>query len=240
MDNKNKKKKKYFLIVLLYWFLIIIAILFLRSRHNGLEVKPKFNGVEEPVQTFDYIKPSYEIKKVHFEEETYEKYQEEKSRTLSKGRVMIPSVGIDLGVYEGLNEIHINIGAAEQEPRDIVKVGEIGNYILTSHSSNSRRRALFTPLRHFERGNNIFVTDEENLYVYKSFNVDIINVNETTYPLEKNYHKPIITLYTCYSVWYKYPEDRVVVQGELTHKIPLSEINEKDFEEIVKHLDKSI
>lgn len=228
-----KKLGKIFLslgiiLLILYFLQGYIAQFYL----DYIKPKPVYNGVDEIIPSVDYIEPSYEISDNYFDVRKLQEVSKYKKYALSKGRVIIPSVDIDLNIYEGVKDEILYIGAGEQEPRSIVKAGEIGNYILASHSTSYNRKWMFTPLRNVKIGDKVYITDETKLYVYDIKQTDIYHVSDTT-PLNREYIKAKITLYTCYSLEYASPDDRFVASGELLGYYNLDELSEKQFNEIL-------
>lgn len=127
------------------------------------------------------------------------------------GQVSIPSVGINLPIYEGTNDVHLYLGAAESRPRSETTAGSEGNYTLASHYV-ANRGLLFEPLPRVSVGDEIFVAYEHNVYKYVVDKKDRIDVGDSEWLDDKGKEK-LITLYTCVSL--DLPSERWVVQGHL-------------------------
>lgn len=232
--NKNKKA----IITILLIITIISSLLFIFHDHiikrifGGYIEKPVGNGyevekIQESNNTLDSIensglKPSYsadDIRDLDFYELISIQYDLRFIK--SKGRLIVPSVGIDLKVYEGINKAHLASGAAEQLPRKSIKVGDYGNYILASHNTRLVKGGLFRPLINVKKDEYIHVTDEVNIYKYKIYFVDNVYYKDTSH-LKQDYKKQLITLYTC-TTSRRWNDYRFVVKGELVEKLKLKE-----------------
>lgn len=170
------------------------------------------------------LTPSYDVDQVDYANfNTFIKASKEVNKIASKGRVVIPSVDINLKIYEGINETHIAVGAGEQKPRSEVVAGGVGNYILASHNYYSMPGKLFSYLKYVKLDEKIYITDENNLYIYKVFNVDKPYMTDSIL-LNLDYgNRKIVTLYTC-SGAIGFAPYRHVVQGELESTIPLDNL----------------
>lgn len=94
-----------------------------------------------------------------------------------EGEIAIPSSGINLNIYEGINNAHLMLGAGEQMPRAVVKNGGPGNYILASH--RAMNGWLFSNLNQSRVGSYIYTTDAVNVYQYKIDDVEEVSVNDS-------------------------------------------------------------
>lgn len=150
----------------------------------------------------------------------------------SKGRIIIPSVGIDLGVYEGINDAHLYLGLGEQLPREEQTMGHRGNYILCGHNFRNMYTPLLEPIKDLKKGDFIYLLDKNNLYMYKVFFSSRVSVEDTSY-LDYT-DKAITTIYTCIG-WPYLKDERRLVQAELFKSISLNEIREKNLESKIKY-----
>lgn len=146
------------------------------------------------------------------------KYKNDMDKTIAKGRIVIDSIDLNLKIYEGLNNSNLLKGACEQLPRSEMKMGEVGNYILAAHCSRYNKDFMFTSLRYLKSGDEIKVSDDKNVYVYKVNFVKKVNRNDTSLINESTNDK-LITLYTCYDVNHFYPRYRIVARGTLDRTI---------------------
>ena len=127
------------------------------------------------------------------------------------GQISIPSVGMNLPIYEGTNDVHLYLGAAESRPRSESTAGSEGNYTLASHYV-ANRGSLFEPLPRISVGDEIFVAYEHNVYKYVVDKKDQIDTSDSDWLDDKGKEK-LITLYTCVSL--DLPNARWIVQGHL-------------------------
>ena len=175
------------------------------------------NAVE--VETTDDLIPDYNEDNVEsLSAMTILKYKNDMNRSIAKGRIVIDRVDLNLKIYEGLNNANLLKGACEQLPRNEMKMGEVGNYILAAHCSRYDKSFMFTSLRYLKFGDEIKVSDDKNVYVYKVNFVKKLNRNDTSLINESTTDK-LITLYTCYDVNHFYPRYRIVARGTLDRTI---------------------
>lgn len=130
-----------------------------------------------------------------------------------KGHVQIPSVDIDLGIYEGINNANLLLGAAEQSPRTEIAMGGVGNYILCGHYCYWNRSYYFTNLKKVKAGDKVYVSNDDETFVYKVLWSKKVDKNDTT-PINETSNEKWITLYTCGSFGNDV-KDRWVVRGVL-------------------------
>ncbi|KAF1295225.1 class A sortase [Enterococcus sp. JM4C] len=123
------------------------------------------------------------------------------------GGIAIPSVKINLPIFNGLSNEALLWGAGTMSPDQIM--GQ-GNYGLASHRAYEPD-LLFTPLENVKTGEKIYITDLKNIYTYTTTvkrqveptEVEVLDVVEG---------KKLITLVTCAEIE---GINRIVVQGEL-------------------------
>ena len=147
------------------------------------------------------------------------------------GQISIPSVGINLPIYEGTNDVHLYLGAAESRPRSETAAGSEGNYTLASHYV-ANRGSLFEPLSRVSVGDEIFVAYEHNVYKYIVDKKDRINISDSDWLDDKGKEK-LITLYTCVSL--DLPSERWIVQGHLSQVYDLRK--ESDASQVLKNFE---
>lgn len=129
------------------------------------------------------------------------------------GGISIPELGMNLPINLGTSNEGMYYGAGTLYPDQ--EMG-ISNYSLASHHS-SNPDLLFAPLLRAEEGQLMYLTDLENIYVYKIDNIVVVDPSaiEVTYPTEE----PTVTLVTCtYDL-----QDRVIVQGTLIEERVIDE-----------------
>lgn len=204
--------------------LIILSIIFYFTGDYLLEQFIVNNAVnvnvdDEKARHSDDLIPDYNEGNVEsLSAMTILKYKDDMNRSIAKGRIVIDSIDLNLKIYEGLNNANLLKGACEQLPRSEMKMGEVGNYILAAHCSRYDKSFMFTSLRYLKSGDEIKVSDDKNVYVYKVNFVKKVNRNDTSLINESTTDK-LITLYTCYDVNHFYPRYRIVARGTLDRTI---------------------
>lgn len=212
------------LFIILGSILIILSIIFYFTGDYLLEQFIVNNAVnvdvdDEKARHSDDLIPDYNEDNVEsLSAMTILKYKNDMNRSIAKGRIVIDSIDLNLKIYEGLNNANLLKGACEQLPRSEMKMGEVGNYILAAHCSRYDKSFMFTSLRYLKSGDEIKVSDDKNVYVYKVNFVKKVNRNDTSLINESTTDK-LITLYTCYDVNHFYPKYRIVARGTLDRTI---------------------
>lgn len=212
------------LFIILGSILIILSIIFYFTGDYLLEQFIVNNAVnvdvdDEKARHSDDLIPDYNEDNVEsLSAMTILKYKNDMNRSIAKGRIVIDRIGVNLKIYEGLNNANLLKGACEQLPRSEMKMGEVGNYILAAHCSRYDKSFMFTSLRYLKSGDEIKVSDDKNVYVYKVNFVKKVNRNDTSLINESTTDK-LITLYTCYDVNHFYPRYRIVARGTLDRTI---------------------
>ena len=212
------------LFIILGSILIILSIIFYFTGDYLLEQFIVNNAVnvnvdDEKSSHSDDLIPDYNEDNVEsLSAMTILKYKDDMDRSITKGRIVIDSIDLNLKIYEGLNNANLLKGACEQLPRSEMKMGEVGNYILAAHCSRYDKSFMFTSLRYLKSGDEIKVSDDKNVYVYKVNFVKKVNRNDTSLINESTTDK-LITLYTCYDVNHFYPRYRIVARGTLDRTI---------------------
>ena len=212
------------LFIILGSILIILSIIFYFTGDYLLEQFIVNNAInvnidDEKARHSDDLIPDYNEDNVEsLSAMTILKYKNDMNRSIAKGRIVIDSIDLNLKIYEGLNNANLLKGACEQLPRSEMKMGEVGNYILAAHCSRYDKSFMFTSLRYLKSGDEIKVSDDKNVYVYKVNFVKKVNRNDTSLINESTTDK-LITLYTCYDVNHFYPRYRIVARGTLDRTI---------------------
>ena len=212
------------LFIILGSILIILSIIFYFTGDYLLEQFIVNNAVnvnvdDEKARHSDDLIPDYNEDNVEsLSAMTILKYKDDMDKTIAKGRIVIDSINLNLKIYEGLNNANLLKGACEQLPRSEMKMGEVGNYILAAHCSRYDKSFMFTSLRYLKSGDEIKVSDDKNVYVYKVNFVKRVDRNDTSLINESTTNK-LITLYTCYDVNHFYPRYRIVARGTLDRTI---------------------
>ena len=130
------------------------------------------------------------------------------------GKIVIPTVGIELPILEGIGGDNLLKGAATNKRYQTM--GQ-GNYVLASHYMETGQ--LFSNLESVKLGDKVYITDYENIYVYEITETTVKDPNEVEAKEKLNdTGEQLLTLYTC-------TEDgkmRTVVTGMLVGYIEFS------------------
>lgn len=126
------------------------------------------------------------------------------------GELAVPSVHIHLPIVKGITNYYLSIGAGEMRPEE--KMGQ-GNFSLASHNFNNDI-VLFSPLRHVQKGDKVYTTDRQYIYVYQVNKKYYVRPTQTE--VIDSGKEAMITLLTCSMDGLT----RLIVQGPLVQKIP--------------------
>lgn len=179
--------------------------------------------------TGDGLKPTYNLDEIKpFSAEGAVAAATQASKVRAKGQVSIPSVGINLPIYEGANDVHLYLGAAETRPRDEMTPEKTGNYTIASHMM-PQDGFLFNRLPKVENGSKVYIAFKDKVYEYEVKHVERISTDDTTW-LADHSNKKTVTLYTCVSL--ALPDERYLVQGDLVKEYDVKHDTEilKQFE----------
>ena len=130
------------------------------------------------------------------------------------GRLLIPSIDLNLTVYNGVNNQILNAGLGTMRPD--LTMGE-GNFPIAGHYA-STKNVLFADLTSVAIDDAIFLTDNEKTYEYRVYDTKIVDPSEIKWiydEVSEERGKPIISLMNCYYVNGKNSGDRYFVFGEL-------------------------
>ena len=133
--------------------------------------------------------------------------------------VAIPSVGICLPVFKGLENDGLYYGAGTLSPDQEMGVG---NYGIASHRSD-RADLLFTPLEEVTLGDKIYLTDLSNVYTYVAIWKEKVDPSAVEV-LDVDPNRRLVTLLTCGDI---YATTRIVVQGELESVVSMDQLTEE-------------
>jgi len=133
--------------------------------------------------------------------------------------IAIPSVEINLPIFIGLanDALHFGVGTLTNG-----QVMGKGNYALAGHRAENPA-ALFSPLEHLQMGSDIYLTDLQNVYIYKTILKKKVAPTET-YLLDEVAGQTVVTLITCGE---SEGITRIVVQGQLEQVIPVRELTKE-------------
>lgn len=130
------------------------------------------------------------------------------------GRLYIPSIDLNLTVFNGLSNSILLAGLGTMRPG--LKMGQ-GNFPIAGHYS-ADSDILFGNLISVEIGDKIYLTDNEKIYEYKVYETRIVDATEVKWvedTVAKEHGKPIISLMNCYYIDGQNSGDRYFVFGEL-------------------------
>ena len=130
------------------------------------------------------------------------------------GRLYIPSIDLNLTVFNGLSNSILQAGLGTMRPG--LTMGQ-GNFPIAGHYS-ADSDILFGNLISVEIGDKIYLTDNEKIYEYKVYETRIVDVTEVKWiedTVAKEHGKPIISLMNCYFIDGQNSGDRYFVFGEL-------------------------
>lgn len=134
--------------------------------------------------------------------------------------IAIPSIQLNVPIYEGLSSYTISAGAGEQEPHSRAVNGGKGNYILASHNMSDSYH-LFSRLGYTNVGDMIYTTDGNNVYEYRTVYVKRLPPSNFSPLVDFDAEKHNITLYTCGELS---AVTRWVVRGELVKTVKRKDV----------------
>ena len=130
------------------------------------------------------------------------------------GRLYIPSIEVNLTVFNGISNSILHAGVGTMRPD--LTMGE-GNFPIAGHYSRDKG-ILFGDLISVEIGDKIYLTDNVKVYEYEVYETRAVEVTEVEWiedAIAKEHGKPIISLMNCYYVDGQNSGDRYFVFGEL-------------------------
>lgn len=125
----------------------------------------------------------------------------------------IPSVGIRLDIYKGVSDYALLRGAGTYFPDR--RWGK-GNFVLAGHNMEDGE-TLFSPLYRIQKGQQIYVSDGEKIFVYKV--TEKLTIPSTQVEVLEDTQNSIITLITCAD---RHAVNRICVRGNLVEQIAIS------------------
>jgi len=218
--------KKTLAILLILFGVILLLVPTLKDRYVQWKAKEAISVIE--AYTSEDIKENNENSVAAFDYSVVEDISvtgtllnASKANTkLIIGQLAIPSVGMNITIFKGIDNINLLAGAATM--RADQKMGE-GNYPLAGHYTKTKN-VLFGSLMDVKVGDLIRMTDKETIYEYRTYEVKVVE-DDALYIIEdkfaKERGKPVISLMTCY--YSSKTGKRYFVLGELTATYPYSE-----------------
>ena len=162
---------------------------------------------------------------IQYQEETifYEEEEEEDSEDIGRresryadfdldgNRLVIPSIGVHIGIVEGTDESVLYRGAWRRPNTSTPDQG--GNTVITGHRFHyiPPNNRTFYNLNKLENDSKVFVFWNKKEYVYQVYDSFIVKPEQTEIegPMDGN----ILTLYTCHPLWTA--DRRLVVRAKL-------------------------
>ena len=167
-----------------------------------------FDSIEEITTTGTWLSPEYI------------------DPSLIIGRLYLPSIDVNLTVFNGVTNEILHAGVGTMRPD--LKMGE-GNFPIAGHYSQDDS-ILFGDLISMEIGDDIFLTDNETVYEYRVYETRVVEPTEVEWiqdDVAESHGKPIISLMNCYYVDGHRTDDRYFVFGELVDTHDISDIDWK-------------
>ena len=208
-----------FILISIYFLGDDIAYIFLTKKYQV----PKGSGVENKNVFVENKKSKMDkMQKEEIKPYSIENIIENKDKfkyAVSKGRVIIPKVDIDLKIYDEFTNTNLLLGACEVHSRDDIKAGEIGNYVLAGHNTRILNETMFRRIDELLEDDKIYITDEKNIYVYSVLFTEIVN-EENPERINEEFDQEMITLYTCTTDALK-EDNRTIARGRLIDVISI-------------------
>lgn len=123
------------------------------------------------------------------------------------GDIIIPRVGMDLPILEGMSNQNLWVGAGTMKPYQ--KMGR-GNYSIAGHHMWDDG-LLFAPLHRVEIGDTVYITDRSVVYAYEIDRADVLE-NTEGWVVSDEQGDGILTLVTCNDFD---TTERLILQGTL-------------------------
>lgn len=139
------------------------------------------------------------------------------------GKLLIPSIDLNLAVYNGVTNQILHAGVGTMRPN--LEMGK-GNFPIAGHYA-SNKDALFGDLISVAIGDSVYLTDNDQFYEYKVYDTKIVEPNEIEWIQEDiadKHGQPIISLMNCYYVDGKNTDKRYFVFAELVGSHNVDEI----------------
>ncbi|MHC5267698.1 sortase family protein [Enterococcus sp. LJL98] len=240
--NAAKHLKRLFFVTKTLFALLFISMIIVL----GVALYGYFLMEEEPVLgTVDIGKQEklsqYNLDKIHqadFDERQIASvrisdYAEAKKMTFQTtnqsgiGKLVIPSVGIDLPILAGIANQNLLTGASTYRPEQ--QLG-MDNYVLLTHNIFDQD-VLLHRIEDLNEGDLVYTTDFKDLFIYEVYLNEIVEDTEVHY-IEKNEQneEAMITLFRCEGdIGTRY---RRLVQGKLKSVEPLKNLDEGEFTQL--------
>lgn len=140
--------------------------------------------------------------------------------SLMIGRLYIPSIDVNVTVFNGITNDILHAGVGTMRPG--LTMGE-GNFPIAGHYSHDPS-IIFGDLTSVVAGDKIYLTNNETIYEYEVYDTKVVKPNEVHWIEDKvaeEHGKPVISLMNCYYVNRQNTGDRFFVFGELVDSYPM-------------------
>lgn len=137
------------------------------------------------------------------------------SDDLILGRLFIPSIDLNLTVYNGITKEILHAGLGTMRPN--LEMGK-GNFPIAGHYSRNKE-ALFGNLKAVKKNDLIYLSDNQKVYEYKVYQTKVVEPDNLQYideELAEEHGTAIISLMNCHYVDGKYTNKRYFVFAELS------------------------
>lgn len=138
-------------------------------------------------------------------------------------KIIIPSIGMNLPIFEGLINENLMVGAGTMKPNQ--QLGS-GNYALASHSVFSgygSNYLLFSPLHRAKTSTTVYIIQNGRSYRYKI--TDIYEVTpDAGYVIDDVPGENLLTLVTCTDI---NATKRLIVQARFVEDVDISEVSDE-------------
>lgn len=144
--------------------------------------------------------------------------------TAAIGKIAIPSIGLKLPIFYGLDNNNLMRGAGTMKADE--KMGTENNYAIAGHHMEDPN-ILFGPLSKAKIGKKIYLTDEKKVYVYKITKKAVVDETQVKW-IDDVPGESLVTLVTCASGT-EGEVNRIIIQGSLVSTETASKSNLKYF-----------
>lgn len=130
----------------------------------------------------------------------------------ARGRIMIPSIGVDLETYEGVDDWTLRFGPSHWDVT--ARPGQKGNTTFAGHRTTYTRP--FHDIDLIRPGDEVIFVNHTGTYTYKATHAFV--VEETDVWIAEPTETPTFTLFACHPKGSE--RQRYVVKGDLEHAEP--------------------
>jgi sortase A len=136
------------------------------------------------------------------------------------GRIVIPSIGVDLPIYHGTSDATLAEGVGHLEGTSLPIGGKGTHAVLAGHRGLASA-TLFTNLNKVIDGDTFTISVFGDTFTYKVFNIKVVDPDQTK-TLDPVPGKDLVTLVTCTPIGIN--SQRILVTGERVLPTPASAV----------------